>query len=346
MKRKAIVLLLASLLLLTLTACGCEHTWEDATCLEPAVCKECGETQGEPAGHIWQEATCDAPKTCTSCGITEGDKTEHQWLEATCQAPKTCELCNATEGELAEHNWSAICRAECTVCGVDNPESNGHTWNIISDMRKWCTYCQKEEITEHTCNWVETTCSFPKYCTLCLTEEVEPLGHTLVNDEVISRCETCQKDIEVFRDVKGKSRYFTEFETAADGTYTNPITAMGNGAIQWYENGKQSALKFWDTFCVDNKIYYLGSLLYEVSANTREDLIAAAQKHINYQYAKFYEDKEQDTLFLASKKMLTDDQGQVYAVVDVYGERYILIHKGQPGSNLEDTVVIKADWRS
>ena len=35
----------------SMTACGCQHEWQDATCTAPKTCTKCGETEGEAAGH-------------------------------------------------------------------------------------------------------------------------------------------------------------------------------------------------------------------------------------------------------------------------------------------------------
>ena len=82
-----------------LAGCGHEHTWVEATCIEPKTCIECGETEGEALGHTWVEATCTEAKHCSVCGETEGQPLEHTWIEANYQDPKTCSVCGATEGE-------------------------------------------------------------------------------------------------------------------------------------------------------------------------------------------------------------------------------------------------------
>ncbi len=89
--------------MLTMTACGHEHTWTEATCDTPRTCSECGETEGEALGHDWMEATCESPKTCSRCGKTEGEALEHQWIEASFEAPQTCSLCGATMGEKYDY---------------------------------------------------------------------------------------------------------------------------------------------------------------------------------------------------------------------------------------------------
>ena len=66
----AVVLVLV--MLLSMTACGCDHEFERATCEEPSTCSLCGETEGEPRGHKFKDATADEPKTCSRCGKTKG----------------------------------------------------------------------------------------------------------------------------------------------------------------------------------------------------------------------------------------------------------------------------------
>lgn len=34
-----------------MTACGCDHQWEEASCTAPKTCTKCGETEGDAAGH-------------------------------------------------------------------------------------------------------------------------------------------------------------------------------------------------------------------------------------------------------------------------------------------------------
>ena len=89
--------------LFTLTACGCEHEWSEATCTEPQVCSLCEETQGEPLGHAWVDATCEDPKMCSVCSATEGDALGHvpenwkttgvNYVTATVSSKKYCSVC-------------------------------------------------------------------------------------------------------------------------------------------------------------------------------------------------------------------------------------------------------------
>ena len=96
--KKRIISLLLVFVMIVFSGCGCEHEWEDATCIHPKTCKLCGKTEGELAEHNWEPATCTEPKTCQICGKTEGTAAGHKWEEATIKKPKTCSVCNATEG--------------------------------------------------------------------------------------------------------------------------------------------------------------------------------------------------------------------------------------------------------
>ena len=72
MKKRIFSILVLVLCLSLLTGCMCKHeTWNDADCVTPKTCAECGETEGVALGHVWMAATCENPKTCESCGITE-----------------------------------------------------------------------------------------------------------------------------------------------------------------------------------------------------------------------------------------------------------------------------------
>lgn len=78
MKKRMTALLLAIAALLTLTACGQkspvhEHVWQEADCLTPKTCADCGETEGEALGHSLTEATHWAPSVCSACGEELGE---------------------------------------------------------------------------------------------------------------------------------------------------------------------------------------------------------------------------------------------------------------------------------
>ena len=133
MKRRILMTALVLVMVLVLCACGCKHeTWNDADCVNPKTCAECGETEGAPLGHTWQAATCEAPKTCDSCAATEGEALGHSWADATCDAPKTCQTCKMTEGEALGHDWQdATTEAPktCATCALTEGE------RIVTDYR-------------------------------------------------------------------------------------------------------------------------------------------------------------------------------------------------------------------
>jgi len=150
--KKALLILLALIMLLSLCACGkdepvatngtqskpeptqttappatqCAHKYaeavtKEATCSEEGVkaftCETCKETYTEAIGklaHTFADATCDTPKTCTVCKATEGEAAGHTFADATCNTAKTCSVCGATEGEALGHSYT---QGKCTRCG-------------------------------------------------------------------------------------------------------------------------------------------------------------------------------------------------------------------------------------
>lgn len=133
MKKRIPAILILVMCLSLLTGCFCKHeTWNDADCVTPKTCAECGETEGAPLGHSWLAATCETAKTCEHCGEVEGAPLGHTWAEATCEAPKTCSACGLTEGEALGHSWEeATTEAPktCVTCSLTEGE------RIITDPR-------------------------------------------------------------------------------------------------------------------------------------------------------------------------------------------------------------------
>ncbi len=61
--KKLFIITICCILMLGLTGCTNsslthQHTWQDATCIEPKTCSECGETEGEPLGHTVHLGIC------------------------------------------------------------------------------------------------------------------------------------------------------------------------------------------------------------------------------------------------------------------------------------------------
>ncbi len=125
MKKKLLVFWMTLICSALLSGCFCEHQWQDATCMEPRTCAECGKTEGEPTVHKFQPADCIHPRTCEYCGLAEGKTAEHIWKEADCTTPKTCTVCGTTEGEPAPHSWqdaTTDAPKTCDVCGATEGE--------------------------------------------------------------------------------------------------------------------------------------------------------------------------------------------------------------------------------
>jgi len=103
MKKYFAFCFIAVMLLIVLSACGCEHEWLDADCVTPKTCSICQETDGEPLGHTWADATCTAAKTCSLCAATDGDPLPHtpgdveintDYVRAITTETQTCTECN------------------------------------------------------------------------------------------------------------------------------------------------------------------------------------------------------------------------------------------------------------
>lgn len=207
-----ITLLIVVISILSLfTQCGHEHVWNDATCITPKTCSECGKTEGEALGHKWLEATCTQPKTCSICGITEGDTLEHTWLEATCSQPKTCSVCGITEGDALEHTWlDATCTQAktCSVCGITSGEPLGHVIEPATCLTpatcSVCDFVPDNALGDHLCeSWdetVEATCTkdgynkgLCKYCSEEIIEVLPMIAHEFSDWETVKE-PTCSKE--------------------------------------------------------------------------------------------------------------------------------------------------------
>ncbi len=164
MKTKLILTLSLTILVSCLASCGHEHTWTPANCTSPAICAECGETEGEALGHSFGEADCVNPKTCTSCSITEGEPLGHTLTEANFQSGPVCTVCSeavgdpltpdfVTYGINADMEIGKVCdyitttpdgtqTVKGTTCisdydvivsdGEDRTEREGYNWHIVT----------------------------------------------------------------------------------------------------------------------------------------------------------------------------------------------------------------------
>lgn len=151
MNKKILCLVLALLMLLSMTACGHTHVYGDWTVVTEASCTneglkervcECGEKETETiaAAHAFGESavvtevTCTedgkTAKTCTVCGATEEEvvaASGHAFTAATAFAPKTCKNCGQTEGEALATvvNVGDVIEAEDHSFTVEKAEYTG-----------------------------------------------------------------------------------------------------------------------------------------------------------------------------------------------------------------------------
>ncbi len=168
-----------------------DHDMSDATCTEPATCKNgCGHTEGEALGHDWTALDidlCEYEWTCERCGETAGVNVEHDWTIFDidlCEYQQTCRICGETIGENVEHDWiDATCTepATCAGCGHTKGDVLGHVWiapGIDLCEYEWtCMECgeTKGKNVEH--DWIGATCTEPATCKVCGETEGETLGH-------------------------------------------------------------------------------------------------------------------------------------------------------------------------
>ena len=119
--KKMLYISLCMVMIVMLTACGHQHTWQEAACITPKTCVECGVTEGEALGHQWVAATCEEPERCSICGVTRGDALGHVWEKATCLQPEHCSICGATKNNtLGDHvcnTWSEVLDPTCSETG-------------------------------------------------------------------------------------------------------------------------------------------------------------------------------------------------------------------------------------
>ena len=170
---KNICLMLAVILLLSMSACRSNEPAPIETTIPPATVpvSEC-----EVNGHTWGEASCETARTCFVCGEVDGEALGHSWVDANYQFPKTCSLCCATEGEIltaafeehglkinvlkldTEYDYVTICSADASKKTVGklsvsdyrvfagdekHPALEGYEWHAVtvsirfSDENAW-----------------------------------------------------------------------------------------------------------------------------------------------------------------------------------------------------------------
>lgn len=198
MKKKIIVLLLMLTCVLCLAACGCEHEWADANCVDPMTCSLCGKTEGEPLGHVWLAATCEEAKTCEVCAATEGEPKGHSMVDAGCEKAAYCENCDLTEGEALGHAWLDATTEDpktCERCALTEGE------RIITDPRFTTEATKKIQgkwaMEMEISSMMMGTEDLPEGCTIRMIVDLQKDGDAEVSMEVTESFVTTMKQYTV-----------------------------------------------------------------------------------------------------------------------------------------------------
>ena len=117
--KKIALILISAILVLGFAGCGHEHVpGPSATCTEPQICTECEEILVEATGHRpGPEATCLAPQLCEGCGIELAPQLEHTpGPEATCTEGQLCTSCGSELAPKLGHSMNS--ENACETCGL------------------------------------------------------------------------------------------------------------------------------------------------------------------------------------------------------------------------------------
>ena len=158
------------------------HSYTEATCTEPSVCRFCKKENAPALGHEYMPATCTEPKTCKRCGATEGKALEHDYQPPTCLEPWTCSRCGATKGEPLGHDWKPATCTEpetCSRCGETRGEALGHKIGTEATCTEGpiCSVCHEVVGDPLGHDWVDATYDEPKTCARCGKTEGTVLGY-------------------------------------------------------------------------------------------------------------------------------------------------------------------------
>ena len=99
-KRRPVLLIIASIMAVVAICFFTIHKWTPATCTEPERCSICGKVRSPATGHRWTTATCTEPQICSVCGVKGNAALGHIWTEATYETPKTCTRCGQQVGQV------------------------------------------------------------------------------------------------------------------------------------------------------------------------------------------------------------------------------------------------------
>ena len=266
MKKLCAIIILV--FLLTLAGCGHTHTWNEADCLIPKTCADCGKIDGEALGHSWKDATCTAPKTCGTCNTTEGEALGHTWINATCMLPKTCANCYTTEGEALGHSWTeATCTAPktCGTCNTTEGEALGHdATDLTCTKDAACSRCNTT-IAAPGHSLTEATCAEPAKCKACGETSGKALGHT-ASSGVCGRC-----GLETYQTVSGRGDDVISNINVGDGIYRIHFTHSGrsNFAVWSYDATNDRELLINEIGKYEGYVLLLGKapFVFEITAD-------------------------------------------------------------------------------
>jgi len=86
---------------------------------------------------------------------------------------------------VCEHEYDNACDADCNLCG-EIREVGDHVYTYPCDSS--CDICGATREASH--DWNDATCTEPKICKICGSEDGEALGHTYAND-CDADCDVC-----------------------------------------------------------------------------------------------------------------------------------------------------------
>ena len=166
---------------------GCSHFYiNEATCLAPASCSECGITFGKTADHKYSDASCTSPKTCQTCGVFSGLALGHAYVNG------VCVRCGYVDQNKAQQSQQQ----------TQTPQQN-HTHYYTYQITKQAS-CAEAGVRTYTCScgdsytqtiekssshsWEYATCTVPDTCKTCGTTRGNPKGHSYYSSGKCGRC--------------------------------------------------------------------------------------------------------------------------------------------------------------
>lgn len=180
---KYLKVIFALLMVTLITACGCEHSW--------------------------QEATCQIPKTCLLCNKTEGIVGEHIWMDADCFTPSTCSICGLTEGEPLVHNFVD---GYCSLCYSPDPyyvDLNNYGFLNMYGMNVWVpitAYNYAEgyvEVPAYNCSYKEFLDNYFKSFSEDITEMIDETGELVISDYSVDTYNLIDNDVIEYNGASG-----------------------------------------------------------------------------------------------------------------------------------------------